>query len=208
MGRSSSNKIVDVLEAAVDAGETNIRHLVQFAEVLHHELPQVAAFDLRLEVGVHVILHLDNDVVDLGVADGSFPARLLQALAKFVAIEGDPGAVLLNHHDPRPFHVFAGREPPLASQTLPPAADGASVLARPRIEHTVVVDMTVGALHDRLVLRIPGGPSQPGPPPHGHCTISTRRKGYNTATAISGPAFARQFVGLECLGWKEPVAPS
>ncbi|MGO8751705.1 MAG: hypothetical protein ACLQNE_37665, partial [Thermoguttaceae bacterium] len=38
------------------------------------------------------------------------------------------------------------------------------------------------------------------PPPKAYIAFGSPRR--------SGPAFARQFVGLQCLGWQEPIAPS
>ena len=58
-------EIVDVVELAIDAGEAHERHLVEVAEVAHHELAQLAAFHFALELLIDVVLDRGGRGFDL-----------------------------------------------------------------------------------------------------------------------------------------------
>src|SRR5687768_11911997 len=86
-----------VLELAVDAGEADVSHLVQQPQVLHDQLPHVAAFDLGIEVRIDLVLHLGHDRLDLIAGDRPLPAGFFQPLFDLGPLEGDPRAVLLDY---------------------------------------------------------------------------------------------------------------
>ncbi len=141
---------MNVLELPVDAGEADVGHLVQLAKLLHGQLADRSALDLGLEIRRDVILHLRDQAFDLGVANGPLPTGLLQALLELLPVEGHAGAVLLDHLDRRPLDILVGGEPPLTPVALATPADGQPIVARPRVDHPVVVHVTIGALHRRF----------------------------------------------------------
>src|SRR5690242_2495301 len=87
-------------------------------------------------------------------------------------VEGLPRSVLLDDFYGCGFDAFVGRVSSPAAKTLAAAANGETVVARPRIEDAIVVGQAIGALHNGL---LPGG---------GNSTVAKRA----VATQVAPPS--------------------
>jgi hypothetical protein len=141
------DKIAGVFELAINAGETNVGHLVEFAEPPHHQFAQLTAGDLRLEFRFQFVFHRGDDRFELSVADGPFPTRGFQPAFDFLAVKRLPRAIFFDDFDGCNLDPLISGKPPLASHALPPPADGIAIFTRPGVEHAIVVFVAKRAFH-------------------------------------------------------------
>ena len=144
------DEILHVFELAINAGEADIGHFIEVAQVLHQQFAHMTAFNFRLEIGFQLVLDGANDGFDLLVADRALPAGLFQAAFDLGMIERFSRAVLLDDLH-RGFDPLIGRVPLLAGNAFATPPDGESILTRSRIKYPIVVDKAVGALHGKTV---------------------------------------------------------
>lgn len=140
-------EVVDIVELAVDAGEADEGHLVEIAEIPHHQFSHLPALHFALVLLIDFVLDRRGGRLDLAAADGPLPAGSFEAAFDLFAVEGDAGAVFLDDFDRRFFGPLVGRETPTATGTLAPAADRQPVLARSGVDHAVVIGAAIGAFH-------------------------------------------------------------
>src|SRR5690606_21636813 len=141
------DKIAGVGELPVHAGEPHVRNLVQLPQFAHHQFAQLPAIDLGIKPLLDLALHAVDQVVDLFVADGPFPAGFFQARLDPFSLVRHPRAVFFHHLDHGFFNPFIGGVTPVASQAFATAADHAAILAGAGIHDAVVVGRTIRALH-------------------------------------------------------------
>src|SRR5688572_3720447 len=115
--------------------------------MLHDQLPDVPGIDLVLALGAAVVLAARDQGLDLCIADRSSPTRLLQPTAYLLPLERLTDTVLLDHLNRRLLDALVRGDPPFAGQALPPPPNGLVLIARSGIDHAVVIEMAVGALH-------------------------------------------------------------
>lgn len=140
-------EIDGVFEMPVNAGEADIRDLVQFPQIIHDPFADEPALDFRFEHRVDVALDFGDERRNLGVAHGPFPAGRFQSLSEFFPVEGNTMSVFFHDPDRRDFDPFVGRKALPAIATSPSAANDIAVVARSRIQNTIVILMTNRTFH-------------------------------------------------------------
>ena len=123
-------KRVDVLELPVNRCETDVGHLVDVLEPLHHHLADAGGGNLGLQRILK--LHLDGGHHRIHLAAGHKPlvAGADDAVEHLVAVEALAGFVLLHHRDRNRLDGLVGGEPLLTVQTFAAAPDGRTVRGR------------------------------------------------------------------------------
>src|SRR5262245_12353091 len=144
------DEIAHILELAINAGEANVRDLIDIRQPLHDQFTDLGAVDLRFAVGIHLALHLRNDRLNLLVLDRSLPTRLGQSSPNFLAAERLANAILLHDLDVRLFQPFVAGKSPLAMQTLAPPTNDIAVFAGPAVHDPVLIKMAKGTPHGRV----------------------------------------------------------
>jgi hypothetical protein len=129
--------IAHIAKLPVNRGETDIGHAVEPLQFLHDFLPHHGRGNLpalMFPAGLLDIVHHGFDGVH---ADGAFFTGLFDAGDDLHPVERFPPSVLLHHHGQNVFDIFIGGETLFAGEALPPAPDGAAVLADPGINDPV-----------------------------------------------------------------------
>src|SRR6185295_4031667 len=107
-------------ELPIDAGEPQIRHLVEVPERSEDRDAHLVGRQLRLTGGTQRVLHQLAEPGELIFADRPALAGLAHAADHLVAIERLDHAAAL---DDDYLHLLDGGEPALAGRALAPAAD-------------------------------------------------------------------------------------
>src|SRR5262249_55557873 len=118
---------------AIDGSEADIGHIVELAQVFHHDLADrlggnfgfAAAFELAHDGRDHL---LDP----LGIYR-AFAQRYLQRAHQLVAVERHAAAIALNDGEFAKLHPLEGCEAKIAGDTYAPPADHGGVLGRTRV---------------------------------------------------------------------------
>src|SRR5580704_3265290 len=126
------DEVVHVFELAVNRGKTHERDLVDRAEPIEDFLADIAGGNFAVEALIDVGLDVANDGLDLAFADWPLVAGLFQTGPDLLPVEGNAGAVFLDHFEGRFLDLFVSRESPLANQALAPPPDH-EILAGARI---------------------------------------------------------------------------
>lgn len=117
------NEVADVFEFAIDAGEADIGHLIQFAQLLHDEVAQILAVDFGVEVGEDLVLDPRDNRFQLFVAHRPLPAGPEQAVLDLFSPERFALAPFLDDIQDRLFNSLVGRKPATAMHALSPATE-------------------------------------------------------------------------------------
>src|SRR6266581_1018876 len=114
---------LEIHERPVHRGEANVRHLVQAAELVHHQFADFTRGNLELGGGLH------------------------QAGEQLLAVEVFAAAVLLHDVEGHGLDPLVGGEALRALQALAPATDRLARIGVTRVDHLEVDMTTIGALH-------------------------------------------------------------
>src|SRR5579871_1160003 len=157
-------EVVCLDEALVDAGEPEVRHLVEGAEAVEDGQPDL----LRRDLGAgeaHLLLHLQGDVVELRVGEGTVLGRGPQAGDDLRPVPRLPVPRALHDQQRRVLDPLVGGEAAAAPQALPAPADGRPVIGEPRVHDLVIEGRAHGVAHAATVPSAPvrAAPA-PGPP--------------------------------------------
>ena len=88
------DEIVDVFELPIDAGESNVRHVIKVDQLFHYQLSDGLAGNLGDWSQVDFLDDFHVDVFDLLVRDWTLPTSTFQTEANLFWIEGLFFAVL------------------------------------------------------------------------------------------------------------------
>ena len=145
------DKVIQAVKFAIDTREADERDMVQLMQVFEDELANAGAFDLRLEAGEQLIFEFLDGRVDLAIADRSFPTRPPNPSADLLPIVGHAGAVFLDHFECGVLDGLIGCEAAAAvvADATPPGRQ--PILACPRVDHAVIVDLAIRALHRTIL---------------------------------------------------------
>src|SRR5437879_8972206 len=141
------DELADVLELAIDRGESDIGDRVEALEMVHDDPSELLAADLLLGPLVELSLDLDDDVVDGLNSDRPLLARLQDGATELLAVERLAAPVPLDHVRQHVLDVLVGRVPAVALETLAPAPDELPVPAHPRVDDPILRVTAKRALH-------------------------------------------------------------
>jgi hypothetical protein len=141
------DELGDVLELAVDGGEADVRDLVDAAQGVHHELPDLLRRHLAVELAVERVLDLRRDLLERVDGDGPLLAGLHETEQDLAPLEGHPRPVLLHDPERRLLDLLVGRVAPLALEALASTTDDEAVPRGPRIDHPVPIGLAERAPH-------------------------------------------------------------
>src|SRR5690606_6454389 len=153
--RDLTLEVIQGVERAVDAGEAQVRHLVQLAQRTEDGQAHVVARHLRSAARPDGLLYplgqqRDRVVVDrpplAGLAHASDDLRTAERL-------GHPAAL-----DDREDRLLDRGEPPPALRAGPPPADQLAVLGLPRVDHPRIRVAAVRTAHHPTPLLVTDGP--------------------------------------------------
>jgi hypothetical protein len=121
-------KLTGIFEAAVDAGEANIRHRMQATQVIHDALPYLPAGDfIHAQIGDSRF-----DVIAYGFQaggrDGELGTGVTHTSYQLAPIEFLSAPVVLDNQRQAKFYLFVRREARAAVFAFPSAAGGFAVL--------------------------------------------------------------------------------
>src|SRR5438132_12352277 len=142
---------LEIHERPVDGGEANVRHLVQAAQLVHHQLADFTRGNLDLAAGSELGLDLVHDAFHRAGRDLALGGGLHQAGEQLLAVEVVAAAVLLDDVGRHRLDPLVGGETIGALQALAPAADRLARIGVPGVDHLEVDVTTIGALHLRSV---------------------------------------------------------
>jgi hypothetical protein len=124
------NKFAGVLEIAIDAGETDIRHFINITKVLYNAFAYKGAGDLLVEVFENVLFDLVGNQANLLGGNGAFVTGLLKTDYNFFSVIRDAGAVFFDDVHPEALAgFFVCGETLVAGQALASAPDDSSAVA-------------------------------------------------------------------------------
>src|SRR6266508_633536 len=103
-------EVLEVLEALIDAGKSDVGDLVDVPQLVHGQSPDSRGRDLARAGRPQLGLDLVGGGLGDSVADGATRQRLAQAGGKLVAIELLARAVALDDHQPGRLDPLVGRE--------------------------------------------------------------------------------------------------
>src|SRR2546430_15728284 len=141
------SKRLDVLELAVHGGEAHVGHLVQVAQLLHHELPDRARGHFPVPEAAHLVHHATEGLVELGARHRALLQRFLHAGAQLRLIERLAPPVALDHHRHEELGRFEGREALATLQALAAPADLPALAGEARVGHLGLDVAAEGTVH-------------------------------------------------------------
>ena len=138
---------MDVLELAIDGGETDIGHPIEAVEFLHYLLPNLRASDLPLPSFLKIRLDPVDALFNYIDADGPLFAGFLQAIENFDPVEGFPPSVFFNDQRKGILRPLTRGKTLLAFEALPPPPDRLFVLAQTGINNLAFEMITERTFH-------------------------------------------------------------
>src|SRR6056297_789622 len=135
-----------VLEAAVNGGEAHVRHLVQFAQLLHHHLAEQGRGDLTLAEGAQPVDEMADGLLQRLRADRPLLQRPRQAAAELLLVEGLAALVALDDARHDQFGGLEGGEALAAVLALAPTADLPAFRGEPGVD-----DLGLGVSAERAM---------------------------------------------------------
>ena len=122
IGLSSSRNCAHVLELAVDAREAHVGHLVEQAQLLHHQRADHRARHLAVVLLVAARLDARRGALELLERDRQLLAGAQHARQHALAVEAHALAALLDHPQRRVLDALVGRVAQEAQRGTPGAA--------------------------------------------------------------------------------------
>ncbi len=142
------NKLAGVLEIAIDAGETDIRHFINVTKVFYNAFADEGAGNLLVEVFENVLFDLVGNLANLLGGNGAFVTGLLKTYYNFFPVIRDAGVVFFDDVHPEAFAgFFVSGEALVAGQALASAPDDSSAVAGARVDYFILLFLTEGASH-------------------------------------------------------------
>ena len=142
------------MKFAVHAGESHIRHLIEFAQFRHHPAADFAAGYFAFKVPLDALAHIVDQAVDLFRIKGAFVAGVFDTAAQLIGVKIFAFAVAFDYFKLALDDAFVSAEPVLALQTLPAAAHAETLFDHPRINNFIILKTAYRTTH-KSYLSIP-----------------------------------------------------
>ena len=157
------DKVVHVLEFAIDRREADEGDLVDIPQDVEDSLADVAGGDFAIEVAGDVRFDFADNLFDLLVADRPLIACLFESAANPFAVERDSRAIFLDDAERRFFDLLVSGEAAAAGliQTFPASANG-ELFAGARIDHLRLRMPAERAHHGQSLARYSTSPLRMG----------------------------------------------
>src|SRR5205085_6056314 len=139
-------EVAGVAEVLVDAGEANVGDMVERLEAGHDRLADAGRCYL-VALGLEPALHPADQPVDLVCVDIALARRMADRTSELVTVERFALSVLFDDCEVAQLHSLERRKPLATCLTLPTAADGGSIFARPAVLHLAVFVRAERAAH-------------------------------------------------------------
>ena len=139
--------MVDVVEGGIDGGEADVGNGVEFAEAVHHDLPEPGGGDLGLIEALEVFGNGIDEFGDAFAGDRALAAGREEAAFKLGGVELFAVTVALDEFGEAALDALVGGEARAAEDALPAAAYGAAIIGDAAVDDLVVVFAAVGAEH-------------------------------------------------------------
>jgi hypothetical protein len=127
------------MKFVVHAGESHIRHLIEFTQFRHHPAADFAAGYCAFKVPLDALAHIVDQAVDLFRIKGAFVAGVFDTAAQLISVKIFAFAVAFDYFKLALDDTFVGTEPVSALQTLAAAAHAEPLFDHPRINHFVIL---------------------------------------------------------------------
>src|SRR5947209_5849763 len=121
---------LNIVERAVDAGETDVGDLVHALEILHYQFSNDAAWKFQLALPVKLLLDLLDGFFDLLNRHWSFFACLTDAYEELLPVKCFSPLVPFNNHELRFLDALIGAEASFALFAFAPPVYSVSHVAR------------------------------------------------------------------------------
>jgi hypothetical protein len=142
------DKLAGVLEIAIDACETDIRHFIDVTKMFYNAFTDEGAGYLLVEVFENVLFHLVGYQANLLGGNGAFVAGLLKTYYNFFSVIRDAGAVFFDDvHSEALAGFFVSSESLVAGQALASAPDNSSAVAGARVDYFILLFLAEGTSH-------------------------------------------------------------
>ncbi len=142
------DKLAGVLEIAIDAGETDIRHFINVTKMFYNAFADEGAGNLLVEVFENVLFDLVGNLANLLGGNGAFVAGLLKADDNFFSVIRDAGAVFFDDvHSEALAGFFVSGEAFVARQALASAPDDSPAVAGARVDYFILLFLAEGTSH-------------------------------------------------------------
>ena len=142
------DKLAGVLEIAIDAGETDIRHFINVTKVFYNAFADEGAGNLLVEVFENVLFHLVGNLANLLGGNRTFVAGLLKTYYNFFSVVRDAGVVFFDDVHPEALAgFFVSSEALMAGQALASAPDDTSAVAGARVDYFILLFFAEGTSH-------------------------------------------------------------
>jgi len=149
------HQFLERFELPVDAGKADIRHLVEPAEFIDHELPDRRRRHLPIERQLDLIFYFVGHAQEFAVFDGPFVARPLQAGDDLALVPRLALAAFLNDDEfDRVFDALVCGEFLAAGFALAPPADRPPRVTIARVDYPELVGLAEGAAHSLINVAI------------------------------------------------------
>src|SRR2546430_14354400 len=145
---------LEIHERPVHRGEANVRHLVQAAELVHHQFADFTRGNLDLAAGSELGLDLGHAAFHRAGRDLALGGGLHQAGEQLLAVEVFAAAVLLHDVEGYRLDPLVGGEALRALQALAPATDRLARIGVTGVDHLEGDLTTIWTLHLRKVSQI------------------------------------------------------
>jgi hypothetical protein len=155
------NQVAGVLEIAIDAGETNIRHFINITKMFYNAFADEGAGDLFIEVFENVLFDLVGNLANLLGGDRPFIACFLKADYNFFPVIRDARAVFFDDvHSEALTGFFVCGETLVARQALASAPDDSPAVAGARVDYFILFFFAEGTSHGLIPPRFQKNGSQ------------------------------------------------
>src|SRR5437763_225625 len=141
-------EVTDILEALVDAGEAQVRHLVQAPEPVEHGDADLLAARLGAQQP-DGLLHLAGQGLHVLTAHRPVLGGGPHAGDHFGPVERLPVTRPLDDHQGRLLDALEGGEATAAGRALTPPADGRAVVGQARVHHPILWARARRTAHER-----------------------------------------------------------
>ena len=164
-------KAINVLEVAIDAGETYVGYPVQGPQLLHHQLTDEGTGDLGAAQTFHLALYSDHEAIDVLYGDGTLGASQKHSCVHLLATEYLAATIMLGNQKGGRLDLLHGGEALAAEVALSPTTDALRSVAG--VYDSNVRMVAVRAVHGFLSWAPPLSPRQ------------ERRRGNTTTYSIA-----------------------
>ena len=121
-------ELVGGCEITVNTGKAYVGHLIELAQLVHHQLTYIPGWNLSFAQVLQPALNRLNEVFNLFYRDRSLLACRIKPDLQLLASVWFPSAIPLDYYKTEGLNVFVGRESLVALETLPATADRGSSL--------------------------------------------------------------------------------